>query len=68
VNLPRRFIGLGVALIVVCADRIAKGENSGNLPPGRPTKYDDDIDLATAKTLDLAVPLILPVRACWAIT
>jgi putative tryptophan/tyrosine transport system substrate-binding protein len=44
-------------------DRILRGERPGELPVQAPTKYELLINLNTAKTLGLAVPVALRVRA-----
>jgi putative ABC transport system substrate-binding protein len=44
-------------------DRILKGAAAGNLPVERPTKFDLVINLRTARTLGLALPLSLRLRA-----
>jgi putative ABC transport system substrate-binding protein len=44
-------------------DRILKGEKPGDLPVQVPTKYVMTINLKTAKTLGLDVPLYLQQRA-----
>ena len=44
-------------------DRILKGEKAGDLPVQVPTKYLMTINLKTAKTLGLDVPLYLQQRA-----
>jgi putative tryptophan/tyrosine transport system substrate-binding protein len=44
-------------------DRVLRGERPGELPVQAPTKYDLVINLDTAKTLGLTVPVALRVRA-----
>jgi putative tryptophan/tyrosine transport system substrate-binding protein len=44
-------------------DRILRGANPSELPVQLPTKYELVVNLKTAKTLDLDVPLSLQQRA-----
>jgi putative ABC transport system substrate-binding protein len=47
----------------VYADRILKGADPGSLPIFLPTKFELVINLATAKTLGIEIPLAMMVRA-----
>ena len=47
----------------VIADRILKGADPANLPISQPTKFELVINLTTAKTLGVDVPLSLMLRA-----